>query len=540
MTSFRRQDQVRLVSPHLKQHQVRTRTSIVLEHKNTQRFTSSRTQLYRARASSVQGRRPSVWKAKAAGVASVAGTAGVAGRVKNLHPVTIIRSQTTSFITTRHGDEIDARASRTTSNLLSGSRQIGKYISRQASHGSSKRLAGAASKQKASFLRRSAHYAAEATRNLIMKIGAFVAMKTGALATIVVAILAVIAAIVSILPSFVFAVDQTTRQHNSLAVPPEYASYVLQAGDVCPEVTPAVIAAQIHTESAWNPKAVSPVGAQGIAQFMPGTWASAGMDGNNDGVKNVLDPADAILTQGHYLCSMVDQVEATMGQRSLRLALAAYNAGLGNVIAFGGVPPFTETQMYVERIENLAATTYATVGLAGTAGGPMIDDYPWADLVRDSSGYTTGLYNTVNWNTRFYYGNCTDFVFWRINRDMGVTWSGPGTKWVYTHATITPLGGNGKEWGKPGNMPGWTTVSSPHDASAGDIVSLQPHAKGNRSQFGHVAYIAVVNPDGSFTTENYGTGQYYLQTFSASEAQRLINTGKIVIKHNPALGAHNG
>ena len=66
----------------------------------------------------------------------------------------------------------------------------------------------------------------------------------------------------------------------SMAVPAEYRELIEEAGNTCPEVSPNLLAALLTQESGFNPKARSPVGAQGIAQFMPSTWESHGIDGN--------------------------------------------------------------------------------------------------------------------------------------------------------------------------------------------------------------------------------------------------------------------
>jgi len=153
-------------------------------------------------------------------------------------------------------------------------------------------------------------------------------------------------------------------------VPPEYVEIVTRAGSICPEVPPQIIAAQIQAESNWRPKAGSSAGAQGIAQFMPGTWAAVGKDGNGDGVADVWNPIDAIWTQGNYMCGQVSAIRALQegGVRIdgdiLELALAAYNAGLGNVQRAHGIPPFAETQSYVSTI----------IANASTYGGTLAPD----------------------------------------------------------------------------------------------------------------------------------------------------------------------
>lgn len=91
-------------------------------------------------------------------------------------------------------------------------------------------------------------------------------------------------------------------------VPPQYVEAVKRAGSICPEITPSIIAAQIDAESGWNPKARSSAGAQGIAQFIPSTWKTAGMDGDGDGKADISNPADAIWSQGNLMCSNVAAV----------------------------------------------------------------------------------------------------------------------------------------------------------------------------------------------------------------------------------------
>ncbi|MDK6788210.1 CHAP domain-containing protein, partial [Actinotignum timonense] len=82
---------------------------------------------------------------------------------------------------------------------------------------------------------------------------------------------------------------------------------------------------------------------------------------------------------------------------------------------------------------------------------------------------------TVNPETLYYFGNCTDFVYWRVNRDMG---GGPG-KWVYTHGDLTPAGGNGSQWGDTANLPGWPVISNAKDVKTGDVVSFKSGVAGH-------------------------------------------------------------
>ncbi|TDC61427.1 lytic transglycosylase domain-containing protein, partial [Streptomyces hainanensis] len=130
------------------------------------------------------------------------------------------------------------------------------------------------------------------------------------------------------------------------SVPAEYAALVQQWGNLCPTLSPALLAAQLNQESGFRTDRTSPANAQGIAQFIPGTWATHGMDANNDGVADVWDPEDAIPSAASYDCSLAGYVDDVPGDPVDNM-LAAYNAGPYAVIQYGGVPPYTETQNYV-------------------------------------------------------------------------------------------------------------------------------------------------------------------------------------------------
>lgn len=138
---------------------------------------------------------------------------------------------------------------------------------------------------------------------------------------------------------------------NADKVPPEYVDWIIRAGTTCDGVSAPLIAAQISAESNWNPNAKSPVGAQGLSQFMPGTWVSWGVDADKDGKADPFTPADAIMTQARYDCWLMKKVRSYhLDGDPTRLMLAAYNAGPGAVEQYGGIPPYIETQTYVERI----------------------------------------------------------------------------------------------------------------------------------------------------------------------------------------------
>jgi hypothetical protein len=127
-------------------------------------------------------------------------------------------------------------------------------------------------------------------------------------------------------------------------VPVAYREVIARAAQRW-NVGAALLAAQLSAESGFNPLARSPAGAQGIAQFMPGTAAAIGLE-------DPFDPVAAIDAQAHLMRDFLRRFA------SVPLALAAYNAGAGAVAGCMCIPPFSETRAYVARI----------LGLLGGAG----------------------------------------------------------------------------------------------------------------------------------------------------------------------------
>ena len=107
-------------------------------------------------------------------------------------------------------------------------------------------------------------------------------------------------------------------------------------------VEEAVVRAIIHAESAFNPNALSRVGAQGLMQLMPAT-------ARRFGVSNAFDAGQNIQGGVEYLAWLLKRFDG-----NLTFAAAGYNAGEGNVDKYNGVPPFSETQRYVQRVGVLA------------------------------------------------------------------------------------------------------------------------------------------------------------------------------------------
>lgn len=107
-------------------------------------------------------------------------------------------------------------------------------------------------------------------------------------------------------------------------------------------VDEAVVRAIIHAESAFNPNALSRVGAQGLMQLMPAT-------AKRFGVGNAFEPSQNIRGGVRYLAWLLKRFKG-----DLTLAAAGYNAGEGAVDKYRGVPPYSETQRYVVRVAQLA------------------------------------------------------------------------------------------------------------------------------------------------------------------------------------------
>jgi soluble lytic murein transglycosylase-like protein len=103
----------------------------------------------------------------------------------------------------------------------------------------------------------------------------------------------------------------------------------------------ALLRAVIHAESAFNPMALSNKGAQGLMQLMPGTAGDLG-------VTDAFDAAQNIRGGARYLAQLLKDFNG-----DAQLATAAYNAGAGAVQKYRGVPPYDETQLYVQRVATL-------------------------------------------------------------------------------------------------------------------------------------------------------------------------------------------
>lgn len=136
------------------------------------------------------------------------------------------------------------------------------------------------------------------------------------------------------------AVKIIKRPPAAKSMPLEYEAYVREAESMF-GVPAELIRAVMAVESNYNPRAVSRAGAQGLMQLMPGTCEELG-------VTDPFDPRQSILGGTRYLKSLFALVNY-----DLELALAAYNAGIRQVLKKMSVPPFPETRGYVKRVLGL-------------------------------------------------------------------------------------------------------------------------------------------------------------------------------------------
>jgi len=119
-------------------------------------------------------------------------------------------------------------------------------------------------------------------------------------------------------------------------VPAAYAEPIARAASRW-NLSASLLAAQLYAESGFDPHAVSPAGARGIAQFMPGTARAYGL-------RDPFDVTAAIQAQGRLMRDLLRRFG------TVPLALAAYNAGAGAVAGCGCIPPYAETRAYVARV----------------------------------------------------------------------------------------------------------------------------------------------------------------------------------------------
>ena len=144
-------------------------------------------------------------------------------------------------------------------------------------------------------------------------------------------------------------------------------------------ISEGLIKAVMHTESGFNINARSPVGAQGLMQLMPAT-------ARRFKVSNAYDPQQNILGGAKYLSWLLKRFNG-----NTQLAVAAYNAGEGNVDKYGGVPPFRETQDYVRRVTSRYQNLYSS-SLGSTSNSNAAN----TQVIAQSANYTSSNSEAVS------------------------------------------------------------------------------------------------------------------------------------------------
>jgi transglycosylase-like protein with SLT domain len=128
------------------------------------------------------------------------------------------------------------------------------------------------------------------------------------------------------------------------------------------KIDPCLLAALVTVESAWRSRAISPVGALGYGQLMPGTASALRVD--------ALEPYENLDGTARYLRRMLNRFAGRDQLTRMQLALASYNAGAGAVDRYHGIPPYRETRAYVANVLRTRQTFVASTAPRRVAVAP--------------------------------------------------------------------------------------------------------------------------------------------------------------------------
>jgi hypothetical protein len=146
----------------------------------------------------------------------------------------------------------------------------------------------------------------------------------------------------------------------------DYRAYAFQAAQRAGIANPEIFVRQINAESGFRPDARSPAGALGIAQIMPGTARGWGVD--------PLDPKASLDAAANAMAKYLRSYKGDWAK-----ALAAYNAGVGAVAKYGGVPPYAETRNYIKKILNGSNPSEPVRAYAPTTTPTETSSSSWRD-----------------------------------------------------------------------------------------------------------------------------------------------------------------
>jgi soluble lytic murein transglycosylase-like protein len=161
------------------------------------------------------------------------------------------------------------------------------------------------------------------------------------------------------------AADLMVKVNEALGTPRSPYGKIIYEIAVRHSINPHLVAALIHVESAFNPRAKSSKGAYGLMQLLPETARRFGLTKKKD----LYDPKKNLEAGVRYLKWLADR----FGGDAEKI-LAAYNAGEGAVERFGGIPPYQETQSYVQRIFGLLGFSAPAPAPVSQPGAPGVQE----------------------------------------------------------------------------------------------------------------------------------------------------------------------